>query len=204
MPCEVSNDPRAKLESAIAALAMELRDNPTVPADSRDATQPMEEAFNDDIAPLLPPKHCAFKSCTWTLAWPEKADAGTERQREAKLVSHVRDAHLASIAPVADRLPGCFSPDERVAAAYNEALGFKVRQGAPLASYAIDRKCLRKASEAMSGENIEALICFFCACIHPHRSAFCSERFLLAFETLPSLAQVMCRLPSSPRRSLTN
>ena len=35
--------------------------------------------------------------------------------------------------------------------------------GEALASYAIDRRCLRKASEAVSDNNVEALICFFCA-----------------------------------------
>ena len=44
---------------------------------------------------------------------------------------------------MADKLPLSFSIRERVASAYNEAIGVKVRQGAPLASYAIDRKCLR-------------------------------------------------------------
>ena len=181
MPCDVSNDPRAKLESAIFALAAELRDNPTLPSDSKDASQPMEDALRDDMAPLLPPKHCGFKGCMWTLPWPAKADAGSERHRETELVSHIKDAHLDLVAPVVDLLPTCFSPHELFAAAYNEALGVKVRQGAPLASYAIDRKCLRKASEATSGDNMEALICFFCACIHPHRSGLCFDYVLLAF-----------------------
>ena len=63
-----------------------------------------------------------------------------------------------------------FDERDRIAAAYNEAIGCKVRKGAPLASYAIDRKCLRKAAEVMVGDNVEAIICFFCACIHPYRS----------------------------------
>ena len=48
------------------------------------------------------------------------------------------------------------------------SIGLKVREGAPLASYAIDRRCLRKGTEAASGNNVEALICFFCACIYPY------------------------------------
>ena len=61
------------------------------------------------------------------------------------------------------------SMEERVAAVYNEAIGMKIREGAPLASYSIDRKCLRKAAEATAGDNVEALICFFCPCIYPYR-----------------------------------
>ena len=53
------------------------------------------------------------------------------------------------------------SKEERVAAVYSEAIALKIREGAPLASYSIDRKCLRKGAEATSGDNIQALICFF-------------------------------------------
>ena len=57
---------------------------------------------------------------------------------------------------------------DRFASAYDKAIAVKVRQGAPLASFAIDRKCLRKAADAMAGDRIQSLICFFCACVHPH------------------------------------
>ena len=59
--------------------------------------------------------------------------------------------------------------DEKVIGVYNEAIALRTRQGAPLASYSIDRKCLRKAALATSGDNIQSLVCFLCGCIYPHR-----------------------------------
>ena len=171
-----SKDPRAQLEAAVETLAAQMREYPTLPSEVHDASLPRIEAFRDDTAPQLPPKHCAFKSCPWELSWDATANAGTERGREKKLVEHILETHYASIHPVAQNLPHCFSLSDRVAAAYNEAIGHKVRSGAPLASYAIDRRSLRKASEAMSGDNVEALICFFCACIYPHRAGAINQR----------------------------
>ena len=124
-----------------------LREYPTMPVDPHDPSLPLIEALCDNSAPLLPPKHCAFKSCTWTLPLEATADAGKERKRENKVVDHICEAHAESIAPAAQWLPGCFDMRDRFAAAYNEAIGCRVREGAPLASYATDRKCLRKASQ---------------------------------------------------------
>ena len=168
LPCHQSNDPRANLEKDLLELSMQLRNHPTVPASSSKPTEPLQEVFQDDVAPLLPPKHCAFKSCSWVLEWGTPEHVQTERDRENILFKHIMHAHAHSIEPAANGLPRCYSKEERFASAYNEAIGIKVRQGAPLASYAIDRKCLRKASAAMSGNRVEALICFFCACIYPH------------------------------------
>ena len=76
------------------------------------------------------------------------------------MMAHVMDAHRARVEPVATKLLVCNSEVDRFAFAYNEAIAVKVRQGAPLASFAIDRKCLRKASDAMAGNRIQSLICF--------------------------------------------
>jgi hypothetical protein len=163
----MSKDPRAEFEHDLDELASELRDHPTVPANAAKPSLPMEEAFHDDVAPLLPQKHCAFKNCTWCLEWGSP-DTATEHKREKKLLEHVTSAHGQKITPLADKLPQCHDSEERIAAVYNEAIGIKVRQGAPLASFAIDRKCVRRASLARDGDKVEASICFFCACIHPH------------------------------------
>ena len=148
----------------------------------------MQAVFDDKVAQLLPPKHCAFQNCTWQLEW-QSSENMTERLREQRLLDHVMTDHKSDIAEAACLFPLCFSKEERFAAAYNEAIAIKVRQGAPLASYSIDRKCLRKASIATSGDNIQALICFICARVFPHRehevnqdiqwtSPFATERLL--------------------------
>ena len=169
LPPDQTKDPRARLESALDALSQKLREHPTVPASIADSTLPMEEVFLDDVAPLLPPKHCAFKCCSWVLEWASAQGLPTtEAKRETALVQHVMESHLADVRPVANELPKCYSEPVRIASAYNEAIGVKVRQGAPLASYAIDRKCLRKAAEAIGEDRIQGLICFLCACIYPH------------------------------------
>ena len=64
-------------------------------------------------------------------------------------------------------LPAMHSSMERTPAVYNEALAIRSRETAPIASYAIDRKCLRKGAEVFTGDNIQSLICFLCGCIYP-------------------------------------
>ena len=170
MPCNVSPDPRAALERELELLAQQIREHPTLPADTGHPTLPMREAFDDTIAAKLPSKHCAFKGCCWSLPWCAAGERPlTERQREFRLVEHVTTAHNAAVAPAASLLPSFHSGTERVAAVYNEALAIRARQAAPIASYAIDRKCLRKGAEAMAGDNIQSLICFLCACEYPYR-----------------------------------
>ena len=84
-------------------------------------------------------------------------------------VEHVKTKHADAVAPAYTLLPSLYSLTERVAAVYNEALAIRSREAAPIASYAIDRKCLRKGAEAIAGDNIQSLICFLCACVHPYR-----------------------------------
>ena len=57
--------------------------------------------------------------------------------------------------------------EERRAAAYSEAIAVKIRQGAPLAAYSIDRRCLYNYAMACRDDQVEAPICFFCACVYP-------------------------------------
>ena len=99
----------------------------------------------------------------------KNVDTTTERERERKVVGHVQKEHGPLMAKAMGFLPSCFDEEERAAAVYNEAIGIKIREGAPLASYSIDRRCLRKAADVTAGENLQALICFSCACIHPYR-----------------------------------
>ena len=169
MPCEQSPDPRVQLEMALMNLASLIREHPTLPADESDDSLPSRSCFDDSKAPSIPPKHCAFKGCRWQLDWSAPGERPvSERRREMALVEHVQKAHFVAIALAVSLLPSMHSALERTAAVYNEALAIRSREAAPIASYAIDRKCLRKAAEVLADDNIQNLICFFCGCIHPY------------------------------------
>ena len=73
---------------------------------------------------------------------------------------------------MAEMPQGQYTDEDLVAAVYNEAIARKVRAGAPLTSYSIDRRCLREAAQVTKGDSIQSLICFFCACIHPRVESF--------------------------------
>ena len=158
-----SPDPRCKVEGAIAELAAQLREHATLPADPEDPTRPWHAALREDAAVQLPQKHCAFKKCTW------------EGTTDAELLRHVSDEHRASLKSVTALLAKSASEEERVFAAYNEAIAVGVRRGAPLAAYSIDRRCLFSYTQSISDENVESLICFLCARRFPHVASFTSN-----------------------------
>ena len=47
-----------------------------------------------------------------------------------------------------------------------EGIAEVIRAGPPLATYSIDRRCLRSYYAATKDGEIEAPICFFCACVY--------------------------------------
>ena len=75
-------------------------------------------------------------------------------------MDHVIAKHRPEVQKASDCLARMHTEEERVAAVNNEAVGIKVRAGAPLVSYSIDRACLRKGAEATAGDNVQALVCF--------------------------------------------
>ena len=175
MPREESNDPRARLEHELRRLADDLHDHPTVPAGCLDAV------LDDNVAILLPPKHCAFRGCTWRLSWEEthKERPLHEYERERALVTHLLDTHRDQMQCSMDQMPQeHFKEADIAAAVYNEAIAIKVRGGTPLTSYSIDRRSLRKAAEATKGDNVQSLICFFCACTHPRVESFVNANIM--------------------------
>ena len=120
------------------------------------ALEHMEEARDDTTALLLPRKHCAFKSCAWN---------GSD---EMDLVEHIREKHLASLSQGMEAfraLKFVHHQDELKLALsiYNEGIATAVRQGAPLASYSIDRRCMLQYNKHLSHKDTGASICFVCA-----------------------------------------
>jgi len=152
-----TQDPRCELEAAIEALAQQIRRQPTLPAEPSDATQPLRKALLEDSAPWLPPVHCAFSGCSW--GWTGGAD--DER------MLHLATAHRDELDKVARLLPmredTAEDRMERMMAAYNEAIATVARGGAPLASYAIDRRSIYAYTDASTNGTIETLICWCCA-----------------------------------------
>ena len=55
--------------------------------------------------------------------------------------------------------------DERALAlsVYNEGIAIAVRKGASLASYSIDRRCLKESMTSLTHPNTNALVCLLCA-----------------------------------------
>ena len=86
------------------------------------------------------------------------------------LVDYLISEHKVSLQPVAyELLRDC--KDERVcfASAYNEAIAVAIRRGAPLASYAIDRRNLFNCCQGVRDDTVETLTCFWCARRFPYR-----------------------------------
>ena len=90
---------------------------------------------------------------------------------DQKLIDHLLSQHKDALRPVADELSRAFGDSERVcyASAYNEAIAVAIRRGAPLASYAIDRRSLYNCCQALRDDTVETLVCFRCERRFPYR-----------------------------------
>ena len=146
-----SPDKRCLLETALARVADALREDPTVPADPQEASAPWAAAVMEDTGVVLPPKHCSFRGCLW---WGEKDD---------ELLSHLIEKHQQTLWSIVRLLPEERVEEEQVWAVYCESVAWQVRKGAPLASYAIDRRAMATFAAAVEGDNIQELVCFSCA-----------------------------------------
>ncbi len=158
LPCEMSPHPHARLEAALRVLKQQIKDHPTLPVSLSGSAH--EDALTDAQAVRLPRKHCAFHGCLW------RHDGESSWTGEKKLIQHVMESHAAELLAAANFLPKCHTLVERCVSVYNEALAEKCREGAPLATYSIDRRCLQNYVQAIGGDNIETPICFLCACTY--------------------------------------
>jgi hypothetical protein len=68
----------------------------------------MRQSFDDNLAVLLPRKHCAFKGCIWEYGCNEIRAADGPRLDDEELLEHVVSAHESSVLPAADLLPSKF------------------------------------------------------------------------------------------------
>ena len=143
--------PRRNLEEAVKHLAkMHLREQPLVP--------PGASIANVDTGEAWPQVFCAFESCKWS-----SPTLGTQ----SELYQHIREAHAAELRLVAQHMPKP-APQDALESIYNEAVAVRCREDAPVAGCSRDRAALRSFANATSQDKVESLICFSCACIHPH------------------------------------
>ena len=76
------------------------------------------------------------------------------------LLAHLRVAHSEALESVASLLLAFHTEEERLIGSYNEAIAEMIRQGAPLATYSIDRRCLYNYSG--QGNHASSRFTFFC------------------------------------------
>ena len=159
LPEGASRDPRARYDVALAELCTHLREHPTVPGDPQDLDAPLKTVFDDSVAVLLPPKHCAFKGCNWHREWADyKKHAGVDRDLEQARVDHLKKEHGDLFQAALPCVPEYQYEEDRLHAIYNDAIAHKVRQGAPLASYSIDRRCIYDYAMCMGDGDVQALV----------------------------------------------
>jgi hypothetical protein len=61
---------------------------------------------------------------------------------------HTIEAHKEDLQSVIDHLPGCYVECVRILSAYNEVIATAIRNGAPLVTYAIERRCIGNYMDA--------------------------------------------------------
>ena len=84
------------------------------------------------------------------------------------LLTHLSEIHSDMLSKIGVLLPEQDDALVNLWSVYCEAVAWKVRQGAPLASYSIDRRAIANYTTAFERGGIEELICFSCARRFPH------------------------------------
>ena len=149
---DTSEHPSAALRTEILKVKAKIRSHPTVPANPANLSEPQPEVFDDSVAVQLPRKYCAFSGCQWP---DTSADAGSDLGT-VQLLTHIMKEHAKDLEDAVALLPECYPPEVRYMSIYNEAFAEKIREGAPLASYSIDRRALTQFSEALQDRSVSA------------------------------------------------
>ena len=159
-------DPRDSLQQALELVAENLREDPTLPCDPLDSQRGDPDALREDAAIELPPKHCAFVGCARSFA------------SGAQLSQHLATdpCHSKILAAVTRCMaPSRDSIEVRRFSAYCEAIAWKVRQGAPLDTYSIDRRAVLQYNTATADDQVYMPMCFSCARRFPHIASLDKE-----------------------------
>jgi hypothetical protein len=159
-------DLRDLLQQALELVGENLREHPTLPSDPLDAEVANAQALLEDAAVELPVTHCAFAGCS--------RRCGSSEELSKHLASD--DDHSKCLAAVTRCMPpSADSMDVRRFSAYCEAIAWKVRQGAPLDTYAIDRRAVLQYNRASGDDQIYMPICFSCARRFPYIASLDKE-----------------------------
>ena len=147
---------RKYVHEALDLLSYMVRDDPALPADPCHPACALPGALANDVAMLLPPKHCAFKGRAWR---------GRDTMSSAKHTVQVHDADSKQAMECFEALRPCVFEDQNKLAlsVCNEGIAIAVRRGAPLASYSIDRKCLHAYMQHLTNVDAKTLVCCVCA-----------------------------------------
>ena len=153
-PVTTTDDPRARADALLSALADQFLEYPTLP-------QAAQLRARSRAAAQIAHAHCAFGTCGWT--------GGSE----AELQKHVLAAHAACLRPAAAALSdkgadagggqGVATLGGRLWDAYRAALDVACQRSAPLACTTLDRRCLREAAQALAEAPPETRVCLLCA-----------------------------------------
>ena len=108
---------------------------------------------------------CSFRDCLWVCA------NGTDDD----LHEHLREAHAEDLQPIAVQMLRSEAADA-ILSAYNAAVSEVCRKQAPVAGSSIDRTALKSFTDGCKEDNIEALVCFSCACVHTRLSDLSGDR----------------------------
>ena len=155
-------DRRDLLHAALAFVAENLREESTLPANPAKPEMVDADALREDIAVELPITHCAFRGCAHTF------------ESTSELTKHIvsNDEHRRCLAAVTQLMnPSSDSEEVRMLSAYNESIAMKIRQGAPLDTYSIDRRAILNYSKAAADDQIYMPICFSCARRFPYMAS---------------------------------
>ena len=84
-------------------------------------------------------------------------------RKDDELLSHLIEMHHQLLWCIARFLPEELPEHDKMWATYSEAIAWQVRKGAPLATYAIDRRAMAGFTTRVEGMDIEEIVCCSCA-----------------------------------------
>ena len=125
----------------------------------KDSSVPDPDSLCEHSAIQLPKKHCGFAGCQW--------NGNTDDELIEHLVSW--DLHKDLWPSILSLVPHS-RKDAKIAvySVYCEAIAVKMRKGAPLDTYSIDRRSLFNYVENLNNDQICSLVCFCCARRFPY------------------------------------
>ncbi|CAK9010993.1 unnamed protein product [Durusdinium trenchii] len=148
-----NEDPRARRDLDIQQAAELLTESPTLPASTTTETA-------RDRAYLLPPYHCAFRSCVFTCS------------QQSELEQHLVQTHQSLLLPLSLH-PHVTHTSLRQALyeTYLHLLQYRCQQLAPVANCSVDRRCLKQFRKSLTEGTLGAAVCFVCARRYPFMPA---------------------------------